>query len=124
MKLIPSFLRFSVLGCAALAVSVAPLVQAQAPAGNQTKIAQRIDKMKQELGLSADQVSKIEAIYADHKAVIDPIFADKSLTPEQKREKAKGAMQDTKKKVDAVLTPDQLAKWKALRKEQKGAAKP
>lgn len=85
--------------------------------GHRLTIDQRLARMKDALSLSDDQVAKLKAIFEDQKAQLDPIWKDTSLSREQKREKSKPIMESTKAKVDAVLTPEQLAKLKELRKQ-------
>lgn len=85
-------------------------------------IDQRLAMMKSKLSLTDDQVAKLKSIFEAQKAQLDPIFQDKSLTPEQKREKAKPIMDAGKAKVDEVLTPEQKAKRDEFRKEAKQKA--
>jgi len=80
-------------------------------------IDERLARMKDALSLSDDQVTKLKAIFEDQKAQLDPIWKDTSLSKEQKREKSKPIVESTKAKVDAVLTPEQQAKLKELRKK-------
>lgn len=91
---------------------------AQAPGKAKMNIDQRLDRMKSQLALSDDQVTKLKAIFEEQKAAIDPIFQDQTLTPEQKREKAKPISQATRQKIADVLTPEQKAKMKELRAQK------
>ncbi len=58
-----------------------------------------------ELGLSADQQAKWEAINQQEKAAADAIMNDSTLAPEAKRAKQR-----------AVLNPEQLKKFDEMRK--------
>ncbi|HEY8902071.1 MAG TPA: hypothetical protein VIM48_00100 [Chthoniobacterales bacterium] len=90
-----------------------------APQQHRMTIDERLARMKDALSLSDDQVTKLKAIFEDQKAQLDPIWKDTSLSREQKREKSKPIMESGKAKVNAVLTPEQQAKLKELRKEHK-----
>jgi Spy/CpxP family protein refolding chaperone len=64
------------------------------------------------LNLTDDQKTKLTPIFADAKAKRGEIYKDTSLTPDQKKEKMMALREDTKTKVNAVLTPDQQAELK------------
>jgi Spy/CpxP family protein refolding chaperone len=76
-------------------------------------------KLLSELNLTQDQKDKIKAIQEAQKAKLLPIRKNKSLTLEQKKEQMKPIVKDTMKQIAAILTPEQKAKLKELRKEQK-----
>lgn len=59
----------------------------------------RLDRLKEKLGLTADQASKIRALFTDQQAKISAI------------------REDTHKKLAAVLTPEQKEKFENLKKE-------
>jgi Spy/CpxP family protein refolding chaperone len=129
---IPTLLK----SCAAVAVALVPLSLSFAepppppgggaghPPHKMPNIDERLTRLKSALGLSDDQVAKLKTIFEDQKAAAEPIWKDASLSPEQKREKMKPIMQDTKAKIDAVLTPEQQAKFQELRKQHRGDKKP
>jgi Spy/CpxP family protein refolding chaperone len=118
--------RLSLLAVAAAALLPISFVSAQPQGGGaphmRMSIDQRLEMMKSKLSLTDDQVAKLKTIFEAQKAQLDPIFEDKSLTPEQKREKAKPIMDAGKEKVNAVLTPEQQAKRDELRKEARQKA--
>ena len=69
------------------------------------------EKMKTELGLSDEQVAKIQKI---RQAGRKERKAD-GVTDEQKKESAK----NEKEKIEKVLTPEQLAKWNKSKADKK-----
>ncbi|MDD5200903.1 MAG: hypothetical protein PHC88_13995 [Terrimicrobiaceae bacterium] len=121
--------RLPLLALCGAATALFPLIplsaQTQGDAGpppggpppHRMSIEERLDRMKKDLSLSDDQIGKLKAIFDEQKTALDPIFQDKSLSREQKREKAKPIMEDTKKKINEVLTPEQQTKLEAIRKQ-------
>src|SRR3954469_24961321 len=72
-------------------------------------------KMKKELALDKKQAAEIKTSkkeYKDQKAKLD---ADTKLSPAEKKQKIKALKQEKKQKQDAVLTPEQREKLKALK---------
>lgn len=76
---------------------------------------QMVERMAEELGLSAEQTAKVKAIHEAARPQMEAIRNDASLSREQKREKSQAIQKDTEAKVDAVLTPEQQAKAKEMR---------
>ena len=68
------------------------------------------ERMAKELGLTADQQTKMKAIMEEQRTAGEAIRADTSLSREQKREKMAQLWQDSKAKRMAILTPDQQKK--------------
>ncbi len=106
-------------GFLVLALSVSPLL-----AGNDGEkkggpsVEERLSKMKQNLSLTDDQTAKLKVIYDEQKAKMDPIYQDASLSKEQKGEKARAIKEDTKAKVNDVLTAEQRSELKDSREER------
>ena len=67
------------------------------------------------LDLSADQISQLKAARAETRASLQAIRGDSSLTPEQKRAKARETLQATRGKMRSVLTADQQEKLGKMR---------
>jgi Spy/CpxP family protein refolding chaperone len=82
--------------------------------------AKRIEKWIKELGLSADQATQIKAAFAERKTKVDA-----AKTNPQGKDKAaiKAAKEEFRTKLNTILTPEQQAKLKAMRKENKGKRK-
>jgi Spy/CpxP family protein refolding chaperone len=78
-------------------------------------------KIAQELGLTDSQKAQIKPILMDAKAQKKAIEADTKLTQDEKRARLTDLRKQTKGKIDAVLTPEQKAKWEALRKQYRQA---
>jgi Spy/CpxP family protein refolding chaperone len=114
--------RLSLLAAATAALLPFSIACAQ-PKGDgprpRMSIEQRLAFMKSKLSLTDNQVAKLKTIFEEQKAQLDPIFQDKSLTREQKREKAKPIVEAGQAKVDAVLTAEQKAKRDQIRKEHR-----
>lgn len=81
---------------------------------------ERLEMMKEKLGLSTEQVEKLKAIFAEDAEKIKAFREDSALTDEQKREKMRAFFQASMEKVKAVLTPDQGEKWKAEMEKRRG----
>jgi protein CpxP len=102
---------------------------AQAPAGggmrgpaDPAKEAKRLGK---ELGLTKDQMAQIQPILQDRANQMQALRADTSTAPADRRAKAKGIMDDSKTKIEALLNDQQkqqyeqmLANRKAKRQQQ------
>lgn len=70
----------------------------------------RLDRMSHMLNLSEDQKSQIEPILQDEVQQAQAIRQDASLTPEQKRGKMLQLRDSSRARVEAVLTPEQVAR--------------
>jgi len=78
-----------------------------------------LERMKTDLQLSDDQVAQIKTIMKDQHTELEKIKNDTVLTQDEKREQVHALMEQTKDKINAVLTPDQQAKWAAIREQHK-----
>ncbi|HEY8965302.1 MAG TPA: hypothetical protein VIM58_02590 [Candidatus Methylacidiphilales bacterium] len=76
--------------------------------------AKQLERMKKDLGLSDDQVAKLKPIFADQFAAMKSIHENTSLSDEEKHTQAKAAREAAMEKIKAILTPDQLEKYKAM----------
>lgn len=76
-----------------------------------------MQEMKKQLNLSDDQVDKLKPIMNSQMSDMQAVKADTSLTPQQKRSKMMDIHQKYSSQINAILTPDQQAKWKAMRQE-------
>ena len=89
------------------------------------EVRDNLQKMAEELGLTAEQKTQIKAIHEGNRGKLQAIRDDASLSQDQKREQAKALRQSTQAKVDALLTPEQRVKAKELRaKHGRGGDKP
>jgi Spy/CpxP family protein refolding chaperone len=65
--------------------------------------------LAEQLGLSADQKAKVEAILQKQRAQME------ALAPEERREKGRALREETDKAIGAVLTDAQRKKWEEMR---------
>jgi Spy/CpxP family protein refolding chaperone len=76
-----------------------------------------LDRMSKELGLNADQRSKVEAIFETEKNKVEAIF-------NEERQKLQVVQQDTRASLEGVLTPEQMNKLdKKMRENAKNESK-
>jgi len=83
--------------------------------GKMASPGERVEKMKEHLGLSDDQAAQVKEILGAELKEMQALRTDESVPVEQKKEKAKAIREAAKAKVDAVLTAEQLAKAEAAR---------
>jgi Spy/CpxP family protein refolding chaperone len=77
------------------------------------------EELQDQLGLSADQLQKLQVHREAQKAKIGVIRDDSTLNKEQKREKMRSIMQSGRSEIESILTPAQLEKMKQLRMDRK-----
>jgi Spy/CpxP family protein refolding chaperone len=75
----------------------------------------RVEKMKENLGLSDEQATQIKEILTSETKDLEALKKDESVPMEQKKEKAAAIREGNKAKIDALLTPEQKAKADAAR---------
>jgi Spy/CpxP family protein refolding chaperone len=85
----------------------------QAAAEGHQKMGEAYQEAVNGLDLNDDQKAKVSAIFTDSKSKRDAIVADTTLSPDQKKEKMKALHEDTRAKVNEILTPEQRAALKA-----------
>lgn len=76
-----------------------------------------LQEMKKQLNLTDDQVDKLKPIMTSQMADMQALKADTSMTPQQKHAKMMEIHQKYSPQVNAILTPEQQAKWKSMRRE-------
>jgi periplasmic protein CpxP/Spy len=81
------------------------------------KIKERVQHMKQELGLSDEQAGKITVIMNEQAAALKPLRENKTLSKEQRRTQMMEIHKASADKIKALLTPEQAAKHEVMRKE-------
>ena len=105
---------------AALAVggllACATVTSAQdAPKKKGPTVEQRVDRMNTELNLTADQKTKVTALFEDTQKKMRELRQDTSLSQEDRREKVRGMREAEDKKLKEILTPEQWEKWQKVR---------
>lgn len=76
---------------------------------------QRMEKIKSELGLTDDQAAQWEAIHAKHKAEREKIRAENDVKKQAKQAEMEAMREQYEAEFAAVLTPEQLVKWKEMK---------
>lgn len=88
-----------------------------APGGNGAQAGNRLEKLKEELGLTPEQMKQIRPILKKEYEEAKPVRENTSLPPEQKRTKLRAIFMAAFRQMKPILTPAQLAKLKELHKE-------
>lgn len=122
--------RFAVPLVLIALVTAAPLLRAaDAPAeppprergpGGPGGAKERLQKMAEHLGLTAEQKEIVGAILKEQMELGRAIREDESLPQEQRREKMQAQGKASREKIRAVLTPEQQAKFDAMPKRGPG----
>ena len=77
----------------------------------------RLKMLTEKLNLTDDQQAKLKPIIEDQAKQMKAIHDDSSLAPADRQAKMKEIHESSIEKMNAILTPDQQAKWKQLRQE-------
>lgn len=78
---------------------------------------ERLERLKTDLALTEDQVTKIREIFAQQVTTMQA-QADPSLDREQRRARMQEAREAVDAQVATILTPEQKAKWEEQRKQR------
>lgn len=79
----------------------------------------RIDRMKSELSLTDDQVTKMKAISEKYVQSFEQLRKDTLITVAASRAKGRKLFADEQSEIKGVLTPVQQAKWTELMAKRK-----
>lgn len=77
----------------------------------------RLKMLTEKLNLTDDQQAKLKPIIEDQSKQMKAIHDDTSLAPTDKQAKMKEIHESSIEKMNAILTPEQQAKWKQMRQE-------
>jgi Spy/CpxP family protein refolding chaperone len=91
-------------------------LKAERKVKNEERYAKRMDKMRTNLGLSDEQVSKLKAQRSTTMAKAEKIKTNESLSREQKKEQMMALKAEIKDQHNKILTPEQLKKKEEMRK--------
>jgi len=78
---------------------------------------EHLQAMAKELNLTDDQKEKLKPILTSQMEEVQGVRNDTTLTQTQRRSKMMAIHQKYAPQVNAILTPEQQAKWKAMRKD-------
>ena len=81
-----------------------------------------LEKMKTQLNLTDDQVSKLKASHDSFAAKAQEIRNNSSLTSDQKKEQFKELAKQQKEETKSILTKDQLQKMQELHKDRSSSS--
>lgn len=81
-------------------------------------------KTMDELGISADVQTKIDAVKTANDAELKKVKEDGALSDEQRKEKIKELRKKRMADIEALLTPEQKTKADAMRKAMKNPQTP
>jgi periplasmic protein CpxP/Spy len=98
------------------ATSVQPPAQRPAHVPNPRHQAK---KMAKALGLTPDQVSKIEPILADRDQQVQTLRADSTLAPSDRKAKLHGIRQDSDSRIEAILNDTQKQQYEQIKQSRK-----
>src|SRR4029077_12926805 len=87
-----------------------PAMGAMTPEGGLKMLTEKLD-------LTEDQQAKLKPILEDQAKQMKALHDDTSLAAADKHAKMKELHDSSVEKLNAILTPDQQAKWKQMRQE-------
>src|SRR3984957_8197194 len=76
-------------------------------------------RMAKELGLTPDQVSKIEPILADRDQQVQSVRSDTTLAPTDRKAKMHSVRQETDSRIEAILTDTQKQQYEQIKQARK-----
>jgi protein CpxP len=79
----------------------------------------RVEMMQHHLNLTADQMAQVKSILDENRSKMEAMYAETSLTPQDRRAQSYALRQDTNAKIRAVLTPDQQTKFDEVQARQR-----
>jgi periplasmic protein CpxP/Spy len=80
---------------------------------------ERVDRLATQLDLTADQKTKVKAIFEADQKKFQELRADTNLSREQRREKMQEIQKDSDKKLKEILKPDQWEKYEKNREQMR-----
>jgi hypothetical protein len=75
--------------------------------------------MAKALGLTPDQVSKIEPILADRDQQVQTLRADTTLAPGDRKAKMHGIRQESDTRIEAILNDTQKQQYEQIKQSRK-----
>jgi protein CpxP len=102
--------------------SAPPAVSAQSPAprpAHAPNPRHQAKKLAKALGLTPEQVSKIEPILADRDQQVQTLRSDTTLAPSDRKLKMHGIRQDSDSRIEALLTDAQKQQYEQIKQSRK-----
>jgi protein CpxP len=99
-----------------------PAVSSQAPATPTAHVPNpqhQAKRMAKELGLTSDQVSKIEPILADRDQQVQSVRSDSTLAPKDMKKRVHGFRRDSDSKIEAILNDSQKQQYEQIKQSRK-----
>ena len=97
-------------------------IKAQQKVKKEEQFAKHIEKMKTNLNLSDDQVTKLKAQRSANHAKAEKIKNNESLSREQKKEQMMALKTEAKEQNKKIFTPEQIKKREEMKKSYKDKA--
>jgi Spy/CpxP family protein refolding chaperone len=80
------------------------------------RVERQLQRMRETLNLTDDQVARIRPILQDRNKQLDDLRAKSSLPQGEARAKAREIRKSARQQIDQILTPEQREKQKAMRR--------
>jgi len=98
----------------------APEAPSTAPAApHQGPQSENLGSLAHALGLSDQQVAQFKALSQQERVAVQAVRADTSLAPEARHAKVEAIRKSFRAQKEALLTPEQLAKFKEIRQQRR-----
>jgi periplasmic protein CpxP/Spy len=97
------------------AESAPPLQQQHAP--DPARMANHLGK---QLGLTPDQIAQLQPILADRQQAVEGLRSDTTLAPRERRMKMRSIQQDSRNKIEALLTDSQKQQYEQMLQDRRG----
>ena len=76
-------------------------------------------RMAQRLNLSESQKTQMQSIFQQHRAEMQAVQQDSTLTAEQKQAKRQQIRQEMRSQLNGILTPEQQQQWQQMREHRR-----
>lgn len=76
--------------------------------------------LQKKLNLSQDQVNQIKPVLQDRAQQLSALRSDTTLSPQDRRTKARDIMKDSTSKIEAVLNDTQKQQFEQMRQQRRG----
>jgi Spy/CpxP family protein refolding chaperone len=89
------------------------------PGGRGPDPERRMEMLQHRLNLTPDQTTQIKTIFADGRTKMEALRSNSTLAPEDRRTQGEALRKDETAKVEALLNPDQKAKFEEMEAKQR-----